>query len=66
MCKMKNKYEICHAAWHYPNGKRFKPYYCKAGFNYDSKTDEPLDRGRCQDWYGRCEYLPIRRRRVLK
>lgn len=64
MCRFKNKYEQCHAAWHWPNGKRFKPFYCKEGFNYDSKTDEKISCEQCPDWFDRCEWLPIRVRRV--
>lgn len=61
-----NKFEICFKGWAGANGKRFRPYYCKQGFNFDSKTDEQISFERCQDWFDRCEYLRERRQRVPK
>ena len=64
MGKLRNKYEFCHADWYGPNGKRFKPYYCFEGYNYDSKTDSLLEGSMCPSWNERCEFLKVRKRRV--
>lgn len=50
-----NKFELC---FHNRNGepgkhKNFLTYYCKEGYQLDSRTDKRLpNTPRCEDWYG--------------